>query len=184
MLPPSWMSKNKQSLLRDSPWILAWLILRPKNGVMFLRNVGWFSADCTVGRTSLCHWWLIKVRRGKVRLFLCLINWTLNHEDVEGSGCVCPSILTHGTNSKLVVTFKPRPLPPRQWIWYPLDMKFRWVPEPIWTTLERRKLLTLSGLELLAICRLACIQSLYQWLCILKIVLFLIDQYCHVIEWL
>jgi hypothetical protein len=74
----------------------------------------------------------------KVKLPLCLTNQALRHEGVWGNGCI-------GTSWRWVVSFTPR-VDPRA----DLD------------DLEKRKYLTLSGLELRSLGRPARSQSLYR----------------------
>jgi hypothetical protein len=62
-----------------------------------------------------------------------VLNWALRHEDVWGSGCTDPRILDLGS-------FTPLPLCPR----YPLDRS----PRVRLDDVKKRKLMTLSGLEL------------------------------------
>jgi hypothetical protein len=70
---------------------------------------------------------------GKVKLYVCLTNQTLHHEDVWGSGCIDPHILDIGT------------LAPGRSI--------RWVggyvgPRAGLNYVERRKILPLPGIEM------------------------------------
>jgi hypothetical protein len=66
-----------------------------------------------------------------------------------GSGCIDPHFLDLDTNWKLVVNFTPRPLYPRgKSSPVPIGYVVGWTSEPIWTILEKRKFLTLPGLEL------------------------------------
>jgi hypothetical protein len=60
----------------------------------------------------------------KVKLFLCITNYALRHEDVWGSGYTDPFILELGTSWRRAVSFTPLPLyslgkSPR----YPLDRR-------------------------------------------------------------
>jgi hypothetical protein len=54
-----------------------------------------------------------------VKLSPGLINYTLRHEGVWGSGCMDPHFLDLGTSWRWVVSFTTRPLYP----WYPLDRR-------------------------------------------------------------
>jgi hypothetical protein len=47
---------------------------------------------------------------GKAKLFLCLTNYALRHEDVLGSGCIGPHILGFGASWRWVVSFTSQPL--------------------------------------------------------------------------
>jgi hypothetical protein len=73
-----------------------------------------------------------------------------------GSGCIDPNFLDLGTNWRLVVSFKPRPLyPPTQWIG-------GWVgPRAGLDDVENIKFLILPGLELRSLGHPARSQSLY-----------------------
>jgi hypothetical protein len=89
--------------------------------------------------------------------YLCTKPW-----GVWGSGCIDPHFLDLGTSWWWVVRFTPRPLYP--WgksPWYP-----HWIggwadPRAGLDDVEKRKLLTLSGLELRPLGRSARSQSLY-----------------------
>jgi hypothetical protein len=72
----------------------------------------------------------------KVKLYLCLTNWTLHHEGVWGSGCIDPHFLDLDTSWRWVC-FTPRQLYPRRKSPpYPLD-EAGWAPELVWTTWRR-----------------------------------------------
>jgi hypothetical protein len=85
-------------------------------------------------------------------LSLCLTNWALLlHEVVCGSGCIDPHFLDLSISWRWVVSFTPRPLYPRErapgthWIG-------GWVgPRAGLDDMEKRKFLTLPGLELCSI---------------------------------
>jgi hypothetical protein len=78
-----------------------------------------------------CHYihsrnWLIKIRChiSKVKMSLCLTNWTLSHEGVWRSGNTDPCFLDLGTSWNWVVSFMPRPLYPRtNFLRYPFDWR-------------------------------------------------------------
>jgi hypothetical protein len=60
--------------------------------------------------------------RKKVKLYLCLTNSALRHEDICVSGCIDPRFLDITTSWRWAVSFTPQPLSPR-WksLRYPLD---------------------------------------------------------------
>jgi hypothetical protein len=61
---------------------------------------------------------------GKVKSFLCLINYALRHEVVWGRGCINPHFLDLGTSWRGVVNFTLRPLYPRgKSAQHPLDRR-------------------------------------------------------------
>jgi hypothetical protein len=68
---------------------------------------------------------------GKVNLSLCLISYTLYHEDIWPSGGIAPR----------PGRFTPGKLPP-----VPTGQEAGWAPEPLWTTVKR-KILPLPGCE-------------------------------------
>jgi hypothetical protein len=93
---------------------------------------------------------------------LCFTNWALCHEGVWGSGCIDPHFLDLGTSWRWVVSFTPLSLYPREgapctyWIG-------GWMgPRAGLDDLEKRKFLTLPGLELRPLDRPARSQSLYR----------------------
>jgi hypothetical protein len=84
----------------------------------------------------------------KVKLCLCLTNEALRHEGVWGSGCIDPHFLDLGTSWRRMVSFTPRPLYPRgKSPRYPLDRRLGG-PQSRSGDVEKRKFLTLLGLEL------------------------------------
>jgi hypothetical protein len=48
----------------------------------------------------------------KVKLFVCLSNYALCHEEVWGSGCIGPCFLDLGTSWRSVISFMSAALPP------------------------------------------------------------------------
>jgi hypothetical protein len=96
----------------------------------------------------------------KLKFPLCLTNETLSHEDVGGSGCIDPHFLDLGTSCRWVVNLMPRPLYPRgKSPRYSLDRR---LGPRAGLDMEKRKFLTLPGLELRHLGRPACSQSLYR----------------------
>jgi hypothetical protein len=79
-----------------------------------------------------------------------------------GSGCIDPNFLDLGTSWRWMVGFNPRPLYPRgkasvtHWMGGSVDPRAG--PDDV----EKRKFLTLPGLELRPLGRPACNQSLYR----------------------
>jgi hypothetical protein len=70
---------------------------------------------------SLPDFRIINVK--KIKLSLCLTNWTLRQEDVWGTGCIDPRILALGTCWRWVVSFTPRPHYPGEGDPYILDRR-------------------------------------------------------------
>jgi hypothetical protein len=92
----------------------------------------------------------------KVKLSLCLTNQALRYEGVWGSGHIDPHFLDLGTSWRWVVSFTPLPVYPRgKSPRYPLG------PRTGLNDIERRKFLTLPGLQLRSLRRPARSQSLY-----------------------
>jgi hypothetical protein len=98
----------------------------------------------------------------KVKLSLCLTNLALRHEGVWGSWCIDPHFLDLSTSWRWMVSFTPLPLYPSErapgthWIG-------GWVgPRAGLDYVEKRKFLTLPGLELRPLSRPARSQSLYR----------------------
>jgi hypothetical protein len=91
----------------------------------------------------------------KVKLSLCLTNQALLHEGIWGNGCIDSHFLDLGSSWRWVVSLTPRPLHPR----YPSYRRVGGL-QPVWT--PRRKFLTIQGLELRSLDRLAHSQSLYR----------------------
>jgi hypothetical protein len=93
-------------------------------------------------------------------LFLCLTNLALLHESVWRSGHIDPHFLDLGTSCSWVVRFTLRQLYPRgKSPRYPLYRRLD-SPRAGLDDVEKRKFLTLSGLELRTLGRQARSQSL------------------------
>jgi hypothetical protein len=98
----------------------------------------------------------------KVKLFLCLINYALRHEGVWGSECIDTHFLDLGISWRWVVSLTPQLRYPGErtpgilWIGGWVD------PRPGLDDVEKRKFLTLPGLEFLSFGRPASSQSLYR----------------------
>jgi hypothetical protein len=88
---------------------------------------------------------------------LCLINWALGHEGVWGSGCIDSYFLDLGTSWRWVVRFKPRPL----YLRYPLDRRLVRGLRTGLDDVKKRKISSLSGLELRSLGSPARNQSLH-----------------------
>jgi hypothetical protein len=100
----------------------------------------------------------------KVKLYLCLTNQALRHEDVSGSGCIDPHILDLITSYSWVVSFMPRALYPREKNpRQPLDWRLRG-PQYRSGRRGKEKNLPLPGLELRPLGRPVRSQPLYELL--------------------
>jgi hypothetical protein len=98
----------------------------------------------------------------KVKLSLCLTNLALRHEGVCGSGCTDPHYLDLGTSWRRVVSFTLLPLYSRERAPGTYGIG-GWVgPTAGLDDLEKRKFLTLPGLELRPLGHPARGQSLYR----------------------
>jgi hypothetical protein len=112
----------------------------------------------TKKRVSLFSYYKVK----KVNLFLCLTNKALRHEGVRGSECIDPHFLDLGTSWRLVVSFTPLPLYPRERA-PGTHLIGGWVePRADVDNVEKRKFLILPGLELRPLGRPVRNQSLYR----------------------
>jgi hypothetical protein len=138
------------------------------------------ATDLLKESTALCTWsnrihygtflllWIslnsdvAKVKKKKVKLSLCLTNSALRHEDLWGSGCIDPHFLDLNTSWRWVVSFTHRPLYPRERA-PSTHCIGGWVdPSAGLDDVEKRKCLTLPGLELRPLCSPARSQSLYR----------------------
>jgi hypothetical protein len=89
------------------------------------------------------------------------VEKALCHEGVQGSGCIDPYFLDLGTSGRWVVSLTPRRLYPRERA--PDIWKGGWVePRACLDDVEKRKSLTLPGLEIWALVHSARSQSLYR----------------------
>jgi hypothetical protein len=91
------------------------------------------------------------ISKVKVKLSLCLTNYTLHHEDVWESGCIDASLLDLGSGWRWMISFTHRPL-------YRRRKSSRRLGGP---HMEKWKFLTPPGLELLPLGRSARRQPLY-----------------------
>jgi hypothetical protein len=101
-----------------------------------------------------CFWlarFTVPMMMGEVKLSLCLTNQALRPEGVWGSGCIDPHFLELGSNWRWVVSFTSQPL-------YPRGKS----PRARLDDVEKRKFLTLPGLELRLLGCPVRSQSLYR----------------------
>jgi hypothetical protein len=95
----------------------------------------------------------------KVKLSLCLVNWTLRH---EGVWFIDPHFLDFSASWRWVVSFTPRPLypgeraPATRWIGGWVDSR------ATMDNVKKRKLLTLPGIKIRPLGRPDRSQSIYQ----------------------
>jgi hypothetical protein len=117
-----------------------------------------FVRKALSNHVSVSSW---HMRIAKVKLSLCLTKEALRHKGVWGSGCIDPYFLDLSTSWRLVVSFTTRQLypskraPDSHWIEGWVD------PRAGLDNLEKRKFLTLPGLELRHLGRPSRSQSLY-----------------------
>jgi hypothetical protein len=106
---------------------------------------------------------LKKGKKVAVKLSLCLTNKALCHEDQWGSGCIDPHVIDFSTTWRWAVSFMPQPLYPGErapgthcigsWMGLRAGLD----------DVEKRKFLTLPGLEHQPPGHPTHSQSLYRW---------------------
>jgi hypothetical protein len=95
----------------------------------------------------------------KVKLFLCLTNYALRHEDVWGSGCIDRRFLEVSRQLHAAAALPPSPR--GKITRYPLDRRLGGPKRPM-DDMKKLQFLTMPGLELRPLCRPATSQSLYR----------------------